>query len=221
MLVDDHPIVRDGIRRLIDQEGDMIFVDGGGRADTAFRLVLRHPPDAVIVDISLEYGNGVELCRDIRARFPAMPILVLSMHDETLYAERVMRAGANGYVMKAESADTLVRAVRTVLDGRVYASERVTSRMLVEMMERSPRSRRFRNRGLAGLTGRELAVLELIGEGLSAGEIAKKLGVARKTIESHRLHIRHKLWLTDSFQLTQYAMKWLAERPRRTPDGSA
>ncbi len=209
LLVDDHPIVRQGLRRLIDQEEDL---DVCGEAETvreARAAIREHRPDAIIVDISLKQGDGLELVRDVRAQYPSLPILVLSMHDETIYAERMLSAGASGYIMKQAASEQFLVAVRRVLDGAIYVSDSISNSMI----------QKFTSGGapiaanpIDRLSNREIQILHLIGKGLSTREAAEALNLSIKTVESHRQRIKKKLNLTTGTQLVQYAVNWFSGR---------
>lgn len=209
LLVDDHPIVRQGLRRLIEQEDDLSVCGEAETARDARSAIKELAPDAVIVDISLKQGDGIELVRDARAHHPALPLLVLSMHDETIYAERMLSAGANGYIMKQAASDQFLVALRRVLDRGIYVSEAVGNSMI----------RKFAAGGayistnpIDRLSNRELQILHMIGKGLSTRESAGALNLSVKTVESHRQRIKRKLNLTTGAQLVQYAVNWFAGR---------
>ena len=200
LIVDDHPIVRQGMRLMIDAEPDLI-VCGEAQTEQEARAQVRElRPQAAIVDLSLEYGDGFNVVRDIRAHFPETRVLVLSMHDETIYAERLLAEGAAGYIMKQAATDQLINALRTVLRGQIYLSEAMQTR-LAERRDPSatPRSR---------LSARELQVINLIGRGVGSRDMANNLSLSVKTIESHRAAIKRKLGLATNAQLIQYAIQW-------------
>ena len=209
LIVDDHPIVRQGLRRLIDQEEDL---DVCGEAETvreARAAIREHRPDAIIVDISLKQGDGLELVRDVRAQYPTLPILVLSMHDETIYAERMLSAGASGYIMKQAASEQFLVAVRRVLDGGIYVSETVSNTMIQRFTSGNPP---VAANPIDRLSNREIQILHLIGKGLSTRETAEALDLSIKTVESHRQRIKKKLTLTTGTQLVQYAVNWFSGR---------
>lgn len=200
LIVDDHPIVRQGMRLMIDAEPDLI-VCGEAQTEQEARAQVRElRPQAAIVDLSLEYGDGFNVVRDIRAHFPETRVLVLSMHDETIYAERLLAEGAAGYIMKQAATDQLINALRTVLRGQIYLSEA----MQLRLAERSDPAATPRSR----LSARELQVINLIGRGVGSREIANSLSLSVKTIESHRAAIKRKLGLATNAQLVQYAIQW-------------
>lgn len=208
MLVDDHAIFREGLAFLLEQEPDFrVCGDFEGAAD-ALKHVGALRPALAIVDISLEGMNGVELCKQLRSRFPELRILVLSMHKEFLYAERVLRAGANGYIMKQEGRRKLVAAIRQVLKGETYVSDAVKELILQNLGgRRSPAAAS----AVDQLSDRELEVFQWIGKGYGTRQMADALSVSIKTIETHREHIREKLNLKSTFELVQYALEWAAQ----------
>jgi DNA-binding NarL/FixJ family response regulator len=203
LLVDDHPIVREGLIQLISAVPDLQVCSEASTAREALDLIETTHPDVVIVDISLEDRNGVELIKDITARFPQLPCLALSMYDESLYALRVLRAGGRGYIMKQQNPKEVLTAIRRVIAGNVYLSERMSSQLLHQFITPSsavaPRP--------TGLTDRELEVLTLLGRGSSSREIAQKLFLSVKTVEAHRERIKKKLMLKNSAELLRYAIQ--------------
>ncbi len=203
LIVDDHPIVRRGLAALIGHESDLVVCGEAADAPAAIRQVQETQPDLAVVDITLNDGNGIDLIKQLKAHDDRLKTLVASMHDETLYAERALRAGAMGYINKEEATDHIVEAIRRVLRGDVYLSGRMTERLLRRVAglgspEQPP---------LARLSDRELEIFELIGHGLTARQIAAKLYVSIKTIETHRDNIRAKLNLANSTQLTCHAVE--------------
>jgi len=214
LLVDDHPIVRHGLCQLLRQEEDMAVAGEAGSASEALELVQKDMPDIALVDISLEDVNGIELIKTLLHRHPDLPVLVLSMHDENVYAERALRAGAKGYVMKQEASDTVVTAIRAVLSGEMYVSREIASRMLEEFVGGlGGEGCRF---GVDRLSDRELEVFEWLGMGLSTSDIAAKLGLSVKTIETYRAHIKEKLKLKNATELVHHAVHWV-ERKKTGP----
>jgi len=204
-LIDDHPVVREGLARLIEQFADLSVCGEAEDVEDALLLLDRVRPDLAIVDISLKRSDGLDLVKQARTRWPAMPVLVLSMHSEEVYAERALRAGALGYVMKQEATDHLLTAIRQVLAGVVYVSTAVGARLL----EQAVRGRPEKDRGrIDRLSDRELGVLRLIARGLNTREIAVQLDTTPRAIESHRDRIRRKLDLQNTTQVIQYAMRW-------------
>jgi DNA-binding NarL/FixJ family response regulator len=200
LILDDHPVVRQGIKLLINAQHDMSVVGEAQTESEARRLVRELTPDAVIVDLSLGEGDGFNVVRDVSAHFPAIRVLVLSMHDEAIYAERLLAEGASGYIMKEAATEQLVTALRTVLRGDRYMSDNL-KRVLEE--------RRLRNDGQSTrLSIRELQVISLIGLGQGTREIAEALSLSVKTVEAHRQTIKRKLALETNAQLVQYALRW-------------
>ncbi len=209
LIVDDHPIVRQGLRRLIDQEEDLSVCGEAETVREARTLIKELNPDAIIVDISLKQGDGIELVRDARAHYPTLPILVLSMHDETIYAERMLSAGANGYIMKQAASEQFLVAVRRVLEGGIYVSEAVGNSMIQKFASGGSY---ISSNPIDRLSNRELQILHLIGKGSSTRETAEALNLSIKTVESHRQRIKRKLNLTTGAQLVQYAVNWFSGR---------
>lgn len=206
LLVDDHPIVRQGLAELIEQEDDLVICGEAQSGFEALQAIATAKPDLAMVDISLQGTNGLELIKQIKAGHSDVPVLVLSMHDETLYAERALRAGARGYVMKEEATARLITAIRRVLSGEIYLSERMSARLLSRFVDGGPQTG---GSAMERLSDRELEVFELIGRGLSTRRIAEELHLSIKTIESHREHIKEKLKLESSQELMRHAMQWV------------
>ena len=204
LIVDDHAIVRLGMRQLIAAEPDLSICCEAETAEQALDLAGTAKPDLAIVDLSLGTMHGLELVRQLHDTLPEMPVLVLSMHDESLFAERVLRAGARGYIMKKGAIGGLIHAIRHVLAGKIYASENVSQQLLagLEGNSSSPGS------PLGGLTDRELEVFEMIGRGLSTAAIADQLCISVKTVETYRSNIKAKLKLKDAVDLIRYAATW-------------
>jgi len=207
LLVDDHPIVRHGLGLLIEQEADLTICGETESAVETLDCMDEVSPDIALVDISLRGSNGLELTKALKEAHPEVPVLVLSMHDESLYAERALRSGARGYVMKQESADTVLGAIRTVLDGGIYLSDSLSSVMLREFVDGGTAdNEKF---GVASLSDRELEVFELIGRGNSTRKIADRLQLSIKTIETHRAHVKQKLKLDNATELVHRAFHWI------------
>ena len=204
LLVDDHSVVRDGLRVLLEAEGDIAVVGGAANGLEAVRKVRELHPDVVVMDLAMPELNGTEATAQIHDISPEVEVLVLSMHDETLFADRVLRAGARGYIMKREAITGLVGAIRRVLSGRIYVSDGMAQTLL----ERLGHEGAAPDNPLARLTDRELEVFDLIGRGLSTGEIAGQLGVSVKTIETYRSNIKTKLNLKDATDLIRLAATW-------------
>jgi DNA-binding NarL/FixJ family response regulator len=205
LLIDDHPILCEGLAQRINQEPDLSVCGIVGSAREALRSIPILKPDCAMVDISLKDGNGIELVKDVRAQFPELATLVLSMHDESLYAERVIRAGARGYIMKREAPETLIKAIRQVLRGNTYLSEEMTRSMLSRVGTGSKENKEL---GTASFTDRELEVYQMIGAGRATREIATSLNLSVKTIATHRENIKHKLNLQTSTELVRHAVHW-------------
>ena len=205
LLVDDHVILRQGLVRLINHEADLEVCGEAEEGPKAFELVSKLKPDVAVVDISLKGSNGIELVKNLKARWPDLPTLILSMHDESLYAERALRAGARGYIMKEEATDKMLTAIRKIMKGEIYLSEGMVSRILHRLAD---------GKGDVGtpldrLSDRELEVFQLIGEGLGTRQIAERLSVSVKTIESYRAHIKDKLELDGSNDVVRQAIQWV------------
>jgi DNA-binding NarL/FixJ family response regulator len=209
MLVDDHPMMRGGMKALIQQTTDLEVC---AEADTAAEAVVRvktETPDILILDLTLPDRNGIELLKEIHGLLPGLPVLAISMHDEMLYAERVLRAGGRGYLMKEAGGARMVDAIRDVLAGRVSVSERVSSALLGTLHE--PRRRAMRSR-LDVLTDREFEIFRLIGEGKSTRAIAEQLQLSPKTVDVHRANIKSKLGLGDLPSLIRTAVCWVESK---------
>jgi len=206
LVVDDHPLFRKGVVQLLSDEPDIEVRAQAGSSKEALDALRRHRVDLAVVDISLEGGsNGIELTKAIRAERPHLPVLILSMHDETLYAERALRAGARGYVMKREALDQFIIAVRAVLQGEIFISPVMSNRMVYDHIHGGDYSRSPVDR----LSDRELEVLQLIGKGHDVRDIAKGLNLSSKTVETHRAHIKEKLNLANAREVTRFAANWL------------
>jgi DNA-binding NarL/FixJ family response regulator len=206
LVVDDHPLFRKGVVQLLNDEPDIEVRAQTGTSTEALSAIRRTDVDLAVIDISLEGGpNGIELTKSIRAERPRLPILILSMHDETLYAERALRAGARGYVMKREALDQFITAVRTVLRGEIFISPSMSTRMVYDHIHGGDDSRSPVDR----LSDRELEVLQLIGKGHDMHEIARGLHLSEKTVEAHRAHIKEKLNLANAREVTRFATNWL------------
>jgi DNA-binding NarL/FixJ family response regulator len=207
-IVDDHELIRRGLRGLVNSAADMQACGEAGTAAQAMRLIPECSPDLSVVDLTLPDGNGIELIKRLRARDPAMRILVSSMHDEELFAERVLQAGAMGYINKQETAERILDAIRRILKGKVFLSPRMSERLLRDIAGQPPA---LAQSPVERLSDRELEVYELIGKGLRTAEIAESLNLSIKTIETYRAHIKHKLQLESSAALTRSAVQWSLE----------
>jgi DNA-binding NarL/FixJ family response regulator len=208
LIVDDHPILREGLRGLIDQQSDLVVCGEAAGVDAALQLLRELRPDGMVVDISLGKESGLDLIQQSRLLAPELAILVLSMHDEMIYAERALRSGAGGYVMKQEATQQVISALRSVLDGRMFVSPAVTERLLNTLAR--PTSSRP-NYSVDRLTNRELEVFRLIGTGVTSAEIANNLHISRKTVETHRTRIKEKLGATTAAELVIQAATWLRD----------
>jgi DNA-binding NarL/FixJ family response regulator len=205
LLVDDHPIVRQGLALLIDRETDLSVCGEADGAHSAFHAMETLRPDIVVLDISLNGPDGLEVLKEIRMKSGSLPVLILSMHDESIYAERAMRAGANGYIMKQEATEKVLIAIRRILQGDVYLSDRLTTTMLQQYVRGGAHTK---SSPLLNLTDRELEVFRLIGEGHGTRQIADELHLSVKTIESYQAHIKEKLALRNARELVQHAIEW-------------
>lgn len=207
-IVDDHPIMRYGLRQLIETGDDFEVCGEAGTSREALTCLesLHETPDLAIIDISLPDRGGLDLIKDLRALFASMTLLVVSMHDEGLYAERVLRAGARGYVMKEEAPGLLKKAIRTVLSGGVFLSEGMSAKIVQRLAKGEPQGS---NDPVERLTDRELEVFRLIGSGKGTREIAGQLGVSIRTIDAHRAHIKTKLEIKDGTELMHRAVRWV------------
>lgn len=208
MVVDDHPMTRNGIADWIRCEQDLNVCAEAQNAEQALEAVSKSNPDLVLTDITLPGKSGLELIKDLRAMQPDLPILVISMHDESLYAERVLRAGARGYIMKHEGGDDIIRAIRQVLSGKLYVSEQMSARILEGVSGRQPATQCS---AIKQLTDRELEIFQLIGQGLSTQEIANKLHLSAKTVHAHRASIKDKLEIKSVTELISYAARWAVQ----------
>lgn len=207
LLVDDHPMIRRGLAGLINEDPDLMVCGEAGNSRGALEMVAEVEPHLAIVDISMEERNGIELIKEFRARHPHVRVLVLSMHEEEIYAERALRAGASGYVMKGEAAGTVMEAIRRVLAGEIYISEKVNDQLL-HRVATHPRWAAGSGSPVERLSERELQIFRLLGDGVRVREIATQLYISIKTVESHRVNIRRKLDLLNSAQLLRYAIQY-------------
>jgi DNA-binding NarL/FixJ family response regulator len=205
LIVDDHPMMRQGLAQLIDNERDLKVCAEADNAAQALDAMIGQNLDLVLLDISLPDKNGLELIKDIRAVKPELPILIVSMHDEALYAERVLRAGARGYIMKQEGGKKLLQAIRQVLTGQIYVSEKMSARILEIFSGRRPQAG---TSPVERLSDREFEVFQLIGQGKGTKEIAQHLNLSVKTVEVHRAKIKEKLNVLTATDLVRYAVRW-------------
>lgn len=202
-IVDDHPVVRQGLAAFINGEDDFLVCGDAEDAESAVRLINKLDPEIIIVDLSLRGTGGIELTAVIKGRFN-IPVLLLSMHDENIYAERAIRAGARGYIMKSESMEKVVGALREILAGKIYLSDEMKERLLGKLLTASE----ARESSLDSLTNREMDVFQLIGRGYSNRHIAKELSLSVKTVETYRSRIIEKLKLKNSGELSRFAVEW-------------
>jgi len=208
LLVDDHPIVRTGLAQLIGEEPDLEVCGEAASVDEALQACEAKPPDLVIVDISLEDSNGIELMEKLKSHSRTTKTLALSMHDEGLYAERVLRAGARGYVRKKNASDVLIEAIREVLAGGIYLTATARNQLLERITSGDPAELQSPEQALSN---RELEVLERIGNGLTTGQIARQMELSVKTVDTYRENIKKKLHLKNSAELARHAVRWLLE----------
>jgi len=209
LLVDDHPLVREGLVNLISQQADLQICGEAGNEPQALELIRTVQPNVAIVDISLESGSGIELIKSIKAMFPAVTVLVLSMHDESLYAERALRAGARGYIMKREAAKKVIQGIRSVLAGQLYVSDKIAALMAEKFIEgRTAAS----TSPIEQLSNRELEVFQLLGLGHSTRQIADHLHVGFKTVQAYCARIKEKLKLANATELLREAIRWQESR---------
>jgi len=209
VLVDDHPLIRQGIRMLLSHEPDLAVCGEAESAYQALQVIEQTSPDLAVIDLTLQESSGLELIKDIRVRHPDLLVLVLSMRDEGYYAERVLRAGARGYVTKEEGPKRVVEGIRKVLQGQIYVSEKMASKVMSKIVAGADEATVS---PIHALTDRELEVYELIGQGLPTREIAKKLHISPKTVNSHREHIKEKLALDSAPELLKHAIQWVQGR---------
>jgi len=206
LLVDDHAVLRQGLVRLINQEPELEICGEAEEGPKAFELVSKLKPDVVVIDISLKGSNGIELVKNLKASYPDLPTLVLSMHDESLYAERALRAGSLGYIMKEEAFDQVLVAIRSVLRGEIFLSEKMKAKMLQYLAGGKSKTV---SSPIEHLTDRELEVFRLIGEGRSTRQIAAELRLSVRTVEAYREYIKNKLNLKNATELVQHAFHWV------------
>jgi len=205
LLVEDHPIFRLGLAELINNEDDLVVVGGAESLNQALAAVADLSPDLVVADITLHESDGIDLVKELSRRYKNLPVLILSMHDEFLYAERALRAGARGYIMKQEAMESVVAAIRNVLDGKVYLNDAMKEHILAGIADGATASDRA---PIERLTDRELEVFGLIGLGFTTREIARKLHLSIKTIGTYRERIKEKLNLKHATELVRYAVHW-------------
>lgn len=208
LMVDDHPIVREGMAQFLNLQDDLDLCCQASDSEEALAAMTTHRPDMVIVDMTLQGASGLDLVKVLRNRFPALPILAMSMHDETLFAERALRAGANGYLMKLEPTDQILAAIRQVRAGNIYLSAAMHGEITRRLMTAQNRPAT----PLASLTEREFEVLHLIGLGFGTRQIAERLNRSIKTVEAHRANLKEKLHLPSGQDLVRFAVQWFDGR---------
>ncbi|HVU38826.1 MAG TPA: response regulator transcription factor [Opitutales bacterium] len=206
LLVDDHPMLRAGLAALINKQPDLEVCAEAEDAAKALQATLHAVPDLVVTDLTMPGRGGLEFIKDVHAQHSDLPVLVVSMHDETLYAERALRAGARGYLMKEAGGEKLLAAIRHVLSGQVYVSERLSAQLLDSMTSRHPRGS---SSPIEKLSDREFQVFQLIGQGRNTREIAQQLHLSPKTVDVHRANIKDKLGLLDATALVRHAVRWV------------
>jgi DNA-binding NarL/FixJ family response regulator len=207
LIVDDHPLVRTGLAQLISDCPDLEVCGEAADMAEALKQIDASSPDLAIIDLSLAGGSGLDLIEHIKSRDRNILMLVASMHDETLYAERVLAAGARGYINKQEAQESIIQAIRQVLNGKVYLSQHMTERLLSGMVDAIGEKR-----DIDSLSNRELQVFELIGQGLTTSQMAEQLNLSVKTIETHQAHIKKKLSLGSAHELNQRAIRWMMDQ---------
>ena len=208
VIVEDHTLMREGLSRLVTSQPDLVVCAEASDAAGGLQAVLDHKPDLALIDITLPGRNGLELIKDVLAQQPELPIMVLSMHDESLYAERALKAGARGYLMKDADRDTIVSAIRRVLGGGFFVSEKMSADIFAQFAGKAANVKG----SVSCLSDREFEVFELLGQGLGTQEIAQRLGISPKTIEVHRSHIREKLDQPSGAAVVRYAVRWIESR---------
>src|SRR5437763_4044384 len=208
VVIDDHPVLRDGLMQLLCSQPDLECTGTADNTADARRLVAQFAPDLMILDLRLKSGDTLDLIKSLRVEHPELKVLVLSQYDELLFAERALRAGASGYVMKENATDEILRAVRKVLAGELYFSERVAAAIVQRTLREKPNGSRV---GVERLSDREMQVLQLLGAAYSPREIAEQFHLSRKTVERHCEKIKHKLSLPNAAELRRFARKWAAE----------
>jgi DNA-binding NarL/FixJ family response regulator len=213
LLVDDHPASRLGVRHMIETERDWTVCGEAGNSAAALDAAIRLSPALVITDVTMPGRSGFELIQDLAARCPAVPVLVLSMHSESTYARRALEIGARGYLMKSADGNELLRAIRTILAGKIYLSQAASAQMLEYMNTRSSLNRT----GMEALSPREFEVFGLIGQGIHSCEIASQLNVSVKTVDTHRERIKRKIGVKNGSELISFASAWLAEQSMTPP----
>lgn len=211
LLVDDHPVVRDGLTTIINHERDLNVCGEADDAHEALKAAAELKPDIVVLDISLKNSDGIELTKTIKSKYPKLPVVVLSVHDESVYAERALLAGAKAYLMKDAVSENIVKAIRTVLSGEIYVSNTISKKFLHKIAGDKADTTKTT---IENLSDREFEVFRLIGEGYKPSQIAKKLHLSVKTIETYRGRLKEKLNLNSAIEISQYAIKWAKSQDR-------
>jgi two-component system, NarL family, response regulator NreC len=206
LVADDHPLLREGIVQFLNRQSDVTCCGEVDTAAEAHVAVGKLKPDLLLLDLRLGNTDGIDFIKTLRVEYPTLPVLVLSQHDEAVYAERVLAAGAGGYIMKQEATTEVLHAIRTVMAGELYVSRKMSARVLRKLLDTRPQLPRT---GVERLTDRELQVLQLLGSGLSSKEIASELNLSVKTIETYRENLKNKLGLQNSANLIRYASDWV------------
>jgi DNA-binding NarL/FixJ family response regulator len=214
LLVDDHPMMRIGVTTLINAEPDLQVVAQANTAEQALMEIPQCRPDLVVTDMTMPGRGGLEFIKDVKALYPELPVLVVSMHDELLHAERALRAGARGYLMKEAGGEKLLEAIRKVLTGQPYVSERMATKIFDIFSGRRSTSQ---TSPIEKLTDREFEILQLIGQGLTSKAIAQRLNLSSKTVDVHREHIKEKLQLENATSLICFAVRWVESQKSSTP----
>ncbi len=209
LIVDDHPIVRQGLAELVNHENDLTVCGQAEDARQAMKAIKELRPNMAVVDISLRETSGIELIKDINVQYPNLPVLALSMHDESLYAERALRAGAKGYIMKAEATEKVITAIRKILNGEIYVSDKMATKMVRQLVGSKTK---ISTTPVERLSDRELEVFHLIGKGYGTRQISERLHLSVKTIETYRAHIKEKLSLANAAELLQHAIQWVSSQ---------
>lgn len=216
LIVDDHPLVRKGLRSVIEQNEEYVVVGECSTTSEAIKLFEKLRPNLAIIDLTLEDGHGLDLIKKLAAMDDQLPMLAVSMHDENVFAERVLQAGAMGYVHKIRATEEINSAIRRVLNGRIYLSPDVSDQLLRQMTQGHESES-----GVEKLSDRELAVFQLIGQGQTTRQIAEKLFLSHKTVETHRERIKKKLHISNSIHLVKRAVEWVLESDNKTPEPKA
>jgi DNA-binding NarL/FixJ family response regulator len=209
-MIEDHPLVREGVVQLINRQDDLTCCGDAEDIPGALLAIAARKPDLVLLDLRLKDGDGLELMNTLKSQYPGLRVLVLSQFDESYYAEKLLRAGARGYVMKEQASEEILNAIRTVLRGEIYLSRALAARLIHRFILAKPAAQHGDS---PHLTGRELEVLRLLGSGMSTKEVAQELELSIKTIETYREHLKHKLGLADATELLRYAAQSVRGEP--------